>query len=112
MVGYYQEDFLLGEGLSEREAAYLTYKETKARIDAADKKKWQQWEIMRWNVYTMISLAPIEKRYKPKSLQDLLKLPTDKPKEYNIVPVSDEEIEALKKIFNITEDGTNREDIC
>lgn len=82
MVGDYEviEAFLVGEcGMTALQAALTTYKEYEYRLKAWERSYFKNWEIARWVTYHNIWISPnIEKRHKPKIVEELLRLPTDK----------------------------------
>ena len=95
MVGDYEpiEAFLVGQGLSVRQAAEVTFKEYLLRLKAYEKKKTEDWERTRWQTFVAARVAGS----KVKRPQDLMKLPTDE-REFVRVEVSDEDIQALINI--------------
>ena len=104
-MGVFEEEIILGLGYSERDSRLLSYLEIKALIREREQKRLDMWEVIRWQVFNMIQLSPdIKKTDKPKRLEDILKLPTDKPVKREIIEVTEQEKEVLKDIFN----GINR----
>lgn len=99
-MGIYQEEFLVGEcGLSEREACLVTFRETEMRMKAAEKRRLESWEVARWEILNHINLSPnIKRGDKPKRVEDILRLPTDKPKVRKVIEITEDEIIGLREI--------------
>ena len=93
------EGFLLGQGLTEREAREVTYKQLNSRLEAVQRQQSHDWEVMRWAVFNLYLLSPDLKRGdKPKKPQDLFKLHNEREHKVEKVIISDEELKALKEI--------------
>lgn len=93
------EKFLIGQGLSEREAAMVTMKEYIIRREEYNNRNYQEWDRVRWLAFMNIQLSPdLKKSDKPKRPTDLFKLPTDKEEVRESVKVTNEDIENLEKI--------------
>ena len=84
---------MVGQGLTERQAAEITFKEYLLRLKSYEKKKTEDWERTRWQTFVAARVAGS----KVKRPQDLMKLPTDE-REFVRVEVSDEDIQALINI--------------
>ena len=82
------------------EARKITYREYLHKIAAYEKRKNNQWEIVRYQVFHDLLGNPyIKKGDKPKRPTDLFKLSTDvRDIPTTDVSVSEEELEALRKI--------------
>lgn len=85
---------MVGQGLTERQAAEVTFNEYLLRLKAEEKRMIERWEIARWQSFVACRVAGAKSIKRP---QDLLKLPTD-IKRAEAIPISDEDIEALRKI--------------
>ena len=92
---------MVGEcGYAYNEARKITYREYLHKIAAYEKRKNNQWEIVRYQVFHDLLGNPyIKKGDKLKRVTDLFRLPTDKRDMPTIdISISDEELQALKKI--------------
>lgn len=93
------EKFLMGQGLSERDAAMVTMKEYRAMRDEYNNKNYQKWDMVRWLAFMNIQLSPdIKSHNKPKRPKDLFKLPTDAKEETVKVSVTEQDIDSLERI--------------
>ena len=100
MVGDYEpiEEFLLGQGLSEKEARLVTTKEYLARVKAYGKRLNEQWEQIRYLAWTEVRMSGRVANNPPKRPQGLFALPTDKKIVHEVIEITDNEIQALKNI--------------
>ena len=101
MVGDYEviEAFLVGEcGMTALQAALTTWKEYEYRLKSWERSYFKDWEIARWVTYHNIWISPtVEKRHKPKRVEELLVLPTDKrDRKYISLAPSPAEMEELR----------------
>ena len=105
MVGDYApiEEFLIGQGLSEREARLITIREYILMVNFYHKRLNEQWEQTRYTAWTIVRMAGRMAQQPPKRPQDLFKLPTDKKAKRTVIEITDNEIEALKNIGLIKE---------
>ena len=107
MVGDYEpiEEFLLGIGKTELEAKCTTYRQYYCLQKRYNEEVMERWRVARWEILNHIGLSPdIPANKKPKSVEQVLRLPTDKPIKHEIIEVTEQEKEVLKNIF----DGINR----
>lgn len=100
MVGDYEpiEEFLLGQGLTEREARLVTTKEYLARVKAYGKRLNEEWERTRYIAWTITRMSGRVANNPPKKPQGLFALPTDKKVVHEVIEITDNEIQALKNI--------------
>ena len=107
MVGDYDpiEEFLLGIGKTELEARLTTFRQYYCLQKKHNEDLLEGWRIARWEMLNHINLSPnIPQNKKPKRVEEVLSLPTDKPIKHEKIEVTEQEREALKEIFN----GINR----
>lgn len=77
----------------------VTMRQYLSRVAYEQKKRYQMWEIARWEKYIDINLSPnIKPEHKPKRPEDVLRLPTDTPKVVNKVEITQSDIDILKNI--------------
>ena len=107
MVGDYEpiEEFLLGLGKTQLEARLTTFRQYYSLQKKHNEDLLEGWRIARWEMLNHINLSPnIPQNKKPKRVEEVLSLPTDKPIKHEKIEVTEQEREALKDIFN----GINR----
>lgn len=85
---------MVGQGLTQRQACEVTFKEYLLRLKAHEKLKVEEWERVRWQAFVAARVAGSKVNHP----QDLMKLPCDEERTFEAVVVSDEDIQALINI--------------
>jgi hypothetical protein len=102
LVGDYNpiEEFLLGIGKTELEARLTTFRQYYCLQKRHNEDLLERWRVARWEILNHISLSPnIPTSKKPKRVEDILRLPTDKKVRAEKIEVTEEVKDVLKDVL-------------
>lgn len=91
------EAYLVGYGLTEREAVDCTMRRYRLLREAEERKIEEMWKVARWNKFMDMRLSPNLKN-PPNRPEDLFKLPSDRERFVEKVEITEDIINGFKLI--------------